>query len=139
MSAAARKLAIRRPVLFVTIPTAYEVVKGMERQKLVFNRSDKHSEFGDADAVYIGNLERALLREADHVVYVSHSLMEEERSLAGSRAHFLDHGVDLDRCDAQRTGAEPADLRDVARPRMGFVGALDAGFVDFDLLVQLAR
>lgn len=131
-------LRIRRPVIVVTIPTAWDVVRPMRRSALVFNRSDRHSEFPESDRSTIEALERDLLRHADHVLYVSHALLEQERTLTGERAHFLDHGVDLDHF-RRRTEAEvPADLAAVPRPRVGFFGALDDFVVDFDLLEYLA-
>lgn len=136
---AARRIGLRDPVVIVTIPTAWDAVKGLRRRKLVFNRSDKHSEFQEADRKHIQGLERVLIREADHVLYVSHSLMEEERSSAGQRAHFLDHGVDLEHFQVARVLVEPIDMQDIPRPRIGFFGALDPEIVDFELLVKVAR
>jgi glycosyltransferase involved in cell wall biosynthesis len=136
---AARWAGIENPVLFVTLPTAWDVVRPMKRRRLAFNRSDRSSEFGEADRASIAALEEHLLREADLVVYVSRALMEEERGLAGTRAHFLDHGVDLEHFDPSLHRAEPDDLRAIPRPRIGFFGTLRDHLVDFDLLERLAR
>ena len=65
------------------------VVRPMRRRALVFNRSDRHSEFPESDRATIETLERELLRGADYVFYVSRALMAQERELNGSRAHFL--------------------------------------------------
>ena len=132
-------VGIENPVLFVTLPTAWDVVQSMKRRKLVFNRSDKASEFGEADRDSIAALESHLLREADPVVYVSRALMEQDRSVVGARAHFLDHGVDLEHFDPARYTSEPDDLRAIPHPRIGFFGALRDHLVDFDLLERLAR
>lgn len=129
-------LGLRRPVFVVTIPTAWDVVRPLARRSLVFNRSDRHSAFPESDRATIEALERGLLRGADRVVYVSRALMEEERPLTGGRAHFLDHGVDLEHFT--RTSDLPADLAAIPGPRVGFFGALDDFVVDFDLLEQLA-
>jgi GT2 family glycosyltransferase/glycosyltransferase involved in cell wall biosynthesis len=136
---AARHLGIDDPAYFVTIPTAWEVVRGLPRRSLIFNRSDKHSEFSESDPVYIQSLEQALLRESDLVCYVSRSLLAEETELTGDRAVFLDHGVDPDHFRPRPAEAEPSDLRDIPRPRLGFFGSLDDYLVDFALLEQLAR
>lgn len=136
---AAWYVGIERPVIFATLPTAWDVVRPMRRQSLVFNRSDKASEFAEADHDSIEALENRLLREADLVVYVSRALMEQERGIVGARGHFLDHGVDLDHFDPTRFDDEPEDLRAIAHPRIGFFGALRDHLVDFDLLERLAR
>jgi GT2 family glycosyltransferase/glycosyltransferase involved in cell wall biosynthesis len=132
---AARWLGIADPVLVVTIPTAWDVVKPMRRRTLVFNRSDRHSEFPEAEQETIRDLERSLLRNADHVLYVSRALLDDEREYTGDRAHFLDHGVDL----AHFTATTPApEIAAIGRPRVGFFGGLDDYLVDFDLLERVA-
>ncbi|GAA1276713.1 glycosyltransferase [Saccharothrix xinjiangensis] len=134
----ATALRLRTPVIMVTIPTAWDVVAPMRRHRLVFNRSDRHSDFPEADRASIEVLERELLTHSDHVVYVSHALMEEERPLTGSRAHFLDHGVDVDHFTARPEHERPDDVRAIPGPRIGFFGALDDFVVDFDLLERVA-
>ncbi|MEU7893444.1 glycosyltransferase [Nonomuraea sp. NPDC049152] len=131
-------LGLRRPVVVVTLPTAWDVVRPMPRRALVFNRSDRHSAFPEGGGETIKEMESQLLRRSDSVVYVSRTLMAEDRPLAGDRAHFLDHGVDL--AHFTRVPAErwPADIRRVPGPRVGFFGALDDFVVDFDLLERLA-
>lgn len=135
----ARLIGIRDAIVFVTLPTAWDVVRGMRRRRLVFNRSDKASEFPEADRAAMAALESELLRESDTVLYVSHALMEEERSLVGERGYFLDHGVDLERFDAAKGDGEPAELQGIPHPRVGFLGNLRDHLVDFDLLERLAR
>ncbi|MGW4113603.1 glycosyltransferase [Actinosynnema sp. NPDC004786] len=136
--AVALALGLRTPVIMVTIPTAWDVVAPMRRHRLVFNRSDRHSDFPEADRASIEALENQLLDHADHVVYVSHALMEEERARTGSRAYFLDHGVDVDHFTARPQHEWPDDVRAVPGPRIGFFGALDDFVVDFDLLERVA-
>ncbi|MEU4804778.1 glycosyltransferase [Actinosynnema sp. NPDC023587] len=134
----ATALGMRTPVIMVTIPTAWDVVAPMRKRSLVFNRSDRHSDFPEADRASIEALEHELLAHADHVVYVSHALMDEERPRTGDRAHFLDHGVDLDHFTARPEAEWPDDIRSIDSPRIGFFGALDDFVVDFDLLERVA-
>ncbi|NRQ32514.1 glycosyltransferase [Nonomuraea sp. NN258] len=132
-----RLIGLTEPVIMTTIPTAWDVVRPMRRRSLVFNRSDRHSAFPESDRATIEELEQALLRRADHVLYVSRALMDEERELTGDRAYYLDHGVDL--AHFTRTERLPADLAAIPGPRVGFFGALDDYLVDFDLLERLAK
>ncbi|WP_188188522.1 glycosyltransferase [Nonomuraea sp. SYSU D8015] len=134
--AVCRALGLTAPVIVTTIPTAWDVVRPMRRRALVFNRSDRHSAFPESDTETIEKLEDALLRGADHVLYVSRALMAEERDRTGDRAHFLDHGVDLEHFT--KRDRLPADLADIPGPRVGFFGALDDYLVDFDLLERIA-
>jgi glycosyltransferase involved in cell wall biosynthesis len=136
---AARRLGLIDPVIVVTLPTAGDVAEGMDRGALVFNRSDKYSAFDEADTEWVTRLEHELLETADSVVYASRALLEAERHLAGDRAVFLDHGVDLDHFSVTHPGSEPLDLHDIPRPRIGFFGAIDDYTVDLELLEEIAR
>lgn len=132
-------LGIHKPAIVVTIPTAWDVVRPMSRTGVVFNRSDRHSAFPEADRAVIEAMERDLLTHADRVLYVSRSLQHDERELSGERAHFLDHGVDVDHFARRPESEIPADLAAIPGPRVGFFGALDDFVVDFDLLGLLAE
>lgn len=131
-------LGLRTPVIMTTLPTAWDVVRPMRRRALVYNRSDRHSEFPESDQATIEGLERGLLINADHVLYVSRSLLAEEQALAGERAYFLDHGVDVENFCLRAETELPADLMAIPEPRVGFFGALDDYLVDFDLLERVA-
>jgi glycosyltransferase involved in cell wall biosynthesis len=111
----------------------------MTRSALVFNRSDKHSAFGEVDSSYIESLERGLLEASDRVAYVSHTLLEEDRATVGDRAAFLDHGVDLRHFRRRAVEEIPADLLAIPSPRIGFFGGIDDYVVDLDLLAKTAR
>ena len=136
---AMRRVGITHPVMFVTVPTAWDVVETMTYETLVFNRADRHSAFDEADTDLIRAHEDDLLRTADHVLYVSHSLMDEERDAVGDRAFFLDHGVDLERFRPDPPGGEPADLAAIPHPRIGYFGGLEPQTIDFGLLERVAR
>jgi glycosyltransferase involved in cell wall biosynthesis len=131
-------LGIKCPSYIVTIPTAWDVVRPMPRRSLIYNRSDLHSSFPEADKALIERYEAQLLRHCDFVCYVSRALMAHERASTGTRAMFLDHGVDLDHFRALPWKRQAADTRDLPRPRIGFFGGLDDYIIDFDLLERLA-
>ncbi len=137
--AACRRVGIARPVCFVTVPTALEAARRLDCAALLFNRSDKYSEFGETDQAYVRDLEAELLERSDAVLYVSRVLLEEEAASTGARAHFLDHGVDLAHFSRRPAGAEPPDLARIPHPRIGFFGGIDDYVIDFELLEKLAR
>lgn len=125
-------------IVVVTVPTAWDVVRGMKRRRLLYNRSDLHSAFEETDQRVIRSLEQELLRNSDAVLYVSHSLLDAERDVAGEKGVFLDHGVDLAHFGGD-PGPEPRELASIPRPRVGFFGGIDDYLVDFDLLEKVAR
>jgi hypothetical protein len=132
-----KKQGIVDPHLIVTVPTAWDVAKDMRRSTLVYNRSDKHSAFTEADQGLIAGLERQLLAKADGVLYSSRAFLESERMLTGGRALFLDHGVDIAHF-APRPRTEVLVQMGCKRPIIGFFGGLDDYVIDFDLLERLA-
>ncbi|MFZ4584607.1 MAG: glycosyltransferase [Acidimicrobiia bacterium] len=138
--AAMRKLGFQRtPVMFVTIPTAWDVVAPMSRRALVFNRVDKHSTFEETDQSLIASLETQLLANADLTLFVSGALLEEEQPVTGDRGVFFDHAVDIERFTVAADAPEPADLAAIAHPRIGFFGGLDDYVIDFDLIEAIAH
>jgi glycosyltransferase involved in cell wall biosynthesis len=134
---AAWHVGIADPTIVVTPPTAWEVAKPMQRRALLYNRSDKHSEFHEANRTYLAALEEELIRAADAVLYASQVLQDEERHLTAGRGHLLGHGVDLELFHDR--WPEPADMARIPRPRIGFFGGLRAHLVDFALLEKIAR
>ncbi len=125
------------PHVGVTIPTAWPVVAPMARSSLVFNRSDLHSAFPEADGAWVAGLEQALMEHSDRVLYVSHELMARDGDLVADRAVFLDHGVDLDHFSPD--GEVDPEVAAIPRPRLGFFGGLDDYVVDLDLLRRTAE
>ena len=132
-----KKMGMVDPHIIVTVPTAWDVAKDMARASLVYNRSDKHSAFGEADQGLIASYERELLTKTDGVLYSSRSFLASERALTGDRAHFLDHGVD-GKHFAPRPRTEVLVQQGCKRPIIGFFGGLDDYVIDFDLLERLA-
>lgn len=131
-------LGIRRPHLLVTIPSAVDVTRGMPCSSLVFNRSDLQSAFPEADGGLIEQMENELLRTADAVIYVSRELMELDREVVGERAYYLGHGLDLDHFTRVPTDEQPADIRSIPGPRIGFFGGIDDYVVDLELIERLS-
>lgn len=134
---AMRKCGIVEPHVVVTVPTACDVVEGIPRRSLTYNRSDKHSAFPEANTALIESLEDRLLAESDVVLYSSRAFLAAEADRHQGRGRFLDHGVDTRAFhpDASRDGAV---LTDVRRPIIGFFGNLRDHVVDFALLRTVA-
>jgi glycosyltransferase involved in cell wall biosynthesis len=133
----ARWMRLKDPIFIITVPTAWEVVRPLAPNTVIYNRSDRHSAFPECDRDYIRRIENELMGAADLTVYVNRSLMEDERHLTGDRAYLLGHGVDL---DVFRLGTDiPAEMERVPRPRIGLFGDLRERSVDFDLLAKIAK
>jgi len=139
-----RRLGMQRPATWVTIPTAYPVVKRREWTSLIFNRSDDFSSFPEVDSKLIGGLENDLLDASDRVLYVNRVLFNKERDRI-KNGEYLDHGVDFEHfassrsVDGEAQRELPARMQGLQGPLVGFYGALDDYTVDLDLMIAVAR
>jgi glycosyltransferase involved in cell wall biosynthesis len=135
-----RRMGVRRPSAWVTLPTAAPIAERRRWQRLVFSRSDDFSQVPEVDVTSILGLEQRLLERADATVFVNRTLFERDRGHT-REARLLDHGVDFEHFAAvDRLRAEcPPELRDLVRPVYGYFGALDEYTIDVELLVRVAR
>ena len=123
----------------ITLPTAWQAVRDLPRRRLVVNKADKYSSHPEIDHDSVIRAEQELLEAADVVLYVNRDLMDEDLPVAGDRAVFLDHAVDLDHFVRRARSELPADLAAIPEPRVGFFGSLDDYRIDMDLIERVAR
>lgn len=140
VSREARRAGIRRPLVWVACPPGARVVDDLRPVGVVYQRTDRFESFHGVDRDEICSFDRFLKSRADLTLYCSHLLMDEERG-ACRRAEFVDHGVDFDRFERAGLGqdAEPDDVAGLPRPRVGFVGGIDAHTFDPPMFVEVAR
>ncbi|MCY3002602.1 MAG: glycosyltransferase [Planctomycetota bacterium] len=131
VTVAARRAGIRRPLLWVACPAAARAALRIEREGLVFQRTDRFEAFHGVDAERVRDDVARLLQQADLSLYCSRSLHASEVARASA---FVDHGIDLRRYAlAGESNSEPEELRGIAHPRVGFVGGIDALTFDPEL------
>lgn len=131
VTVAARRAGMRRPLLWVACPAAARAALRIEREGLVFQRTDRFEAFHGADAGRVRADVELLLQQADLSLYCSRALQASEVARASA---FVDHGIDLRRYAlAGERGSEPEELRAIAHPRVGFVGGIDALTFDPEL------
>jgi glycosyltransferase involved in cell wall biosynthesis len=137
---AAHSLEIRSPLVWVAVPTAAETVEALQPRALVYQRTDRFESFTGVDRPRIEALDRQLKERADLTLFCSTALYERERDRCRA-SELVDHGVDFDAFAAagEARAAEPEDMRPLPRPRVGFVGSIEAHTFDASLLVEVAR
>jgi len=136
---AARTLGFSRPLVWVACPPAAEIAAHIRGAMMVYQRTDRYETFHNVDASAIARYDRQLKSTASLTLFCSSSLYEEERHQCRD-AMFADHGVDYERfAQAALRPDEPNDVRDIARPRVGFVGGIDSHTFDPGLFVDVAR
>lgn len=137
---AAARAGIRRPVLWVHCPAGAPLVGEIEAAAVVMQRTDRFEAFPEGDPLELGRQVGRLKRAADLVVYAAPHLMREE---AGEvrRQLLVTHGVEHDVFAAagRAPGRGPGDVSFLKKPRVGFVGGIDAHTFDAELFLRVAR
>jgi hypothetical protein len=122
ISGLARWRGLFRPILWIAIPTAIEVVGRLNESLVVYHVSDKY----DAntmdhatDPAFIRSLQEQAIEAADLIFYSSRKLLgEATRGLA--RSHLLEQAVDFDHWAKITQGAVriAAEVEKIPRPRL---------------------
>jgi glycosyltransferase involved in cell wall biosynthesis len=143
ISGLARRRGFSKPILWIAIPTAIEVVGRLDEQLVIYHVSDKY----DAntmdhatDPAFIRSLHERAIEAADLIFYSSRKLLAEAtRGL--ERSHLLEQAVDFDHWakinDGEVTVA--AAVEKIPGPRIGYFGAIEPWLIDQELIQQAAR
>jgi len=138
-SLAARRLGITKPLVWVACPPARVAALSMRRSGLIYQRTDRFEAFKGVNAEAIRADDVALKQHADLTLFCSGLLHQNE---SGECRHplFVDHGVDFDAFSRAGAGAEfPADVANLKRPLIGFIGGIDSHTFDPALFLQVAK
>jgi glycosyltransferase involved in cell wall biosynthesis len=139
----AARIGVRRPLVWVSCPPGVEALERLGGECLVYQRTDRYEFFKGVDHDLIRSYDLKLKAKADVTVFCSKVLFEEEGHEC-RHAALVEHGVDFDLFAGAggvggRLGEEPRDLRLISRPRVGFVGGIDAHTFDPALFLEVAR
>lgn len=140
ISGLAKRRGLTKPILWIAIPTAVEVVGRMNESLVIYHVSDKY----DAntmdhatDPAFIRKLHERAIEAADLVFYSSRKLLDEATS-GREKSHLLEQAVDFDHWSRISHG----DLKiaeavaRIPQPRIGYFGAIEPWLIDQDLIKQ---
>lgn len=143
INAVARRRGVKRPVLWLAIPTAVEMIGRLDESLIVYLVVDKY----DANTMdhatkpaHITRLHERALANADLILY-SGRRMFEEATIGREKSYLLEQAVDYD-LFAQAAGDSIEIAPEIARiphPRLGYFGAIEAWLIDVELIKQAAR
>ena len=139
----ARRGGLKRPILWIAIPTAAEMIGEFDEQLVVYQVSDKY----DANLMdhatnlaTIKKLHERALDNADIVLYSGKKLLA-EADRARERSFLLEQAVDFDHWSAVGNGAleVAGEVARIPGPRLGYFGAIEPWLIDQELIKRAAR
>ncbi len=137
---AAQRAGIRRPLLWVHCPAGEALVGTLGEAAVVMQRTDRFEAFPEGDPASLCGQIGRLKAAADLVVYAAPHLMAEEAGEV-QRQLLVTHGVELEAFvkAGRDPGRGPGDVSFLKRPRVGFIGGIDAHTFDPELFLAVAR
>jgi len=129
-------IGIRRPVVWVAMPSAADAAQRLDAKVLLYQVSDKFDAMEDnvLSRQVIRLLEDRLKRTADVVMYSGRKLFEESDL---PNRYFLEQAVDFDHF-AQPAAAPAADIAAIPHPILCYMGWIDY-VMDVPLIEEVAR
>ena len=136
---AAKKLNMTNYILWVYRPEYFPGLRYFNYGKLVFDLTDDLAAYGGKkNDIYYHKTEciNNLIEKSNSVIVTAKTLFEKYQGKAGRKIFHIPNGVDLE-LFSEASKKIPADLRNIKRPIIGFVGTL-FNFIDYDLITYLA-
>ena len=139
----ARNRGLTKPILWIAIPTAAEMIGTLDEAAVVYQVSDKY----DAntmdhatDPALIRRLHEHAIDAADLVFYSGRKLFK-EATRGCDRSYLLEQGVDYDHWRRVADGTLPVapEVANIPHPRLGYFGAIEPWLVDQELIKRAAR
>jgi len=137
----ARSRGLTKPILWIAIPTAADMIGTLGESAVVYHVSDKY----DAntmdhatDPALIRRLHEQAIDAADLIFYSGRKLfIEVDRGW--ERSHLLEQGVDYDHWRRVGETAIAPAIAKIPRPRIGYFGAIEPWLVDQELIKRASR
>ena len=137
----ARSKGLTKPILWIAIPTAAEMIGEFDESAVVYHVSDKY----DAntmdhatDPALIRKLHEHAIKASDLVFYSGRKLFDEATE-GCDHSFLLEQGVDYDRWSKVKTLTVAPEIESIPRPRLGYFGAIEPWLLDQELIKQAAQ
>lgn len=139
----ARRGGLSRPILWIAIPTAADMIGEFDEDLVIYQVSDKYdANLMDhaTDLETIRKLHERAIRKADVVLYSGQKLLNESE-IGRERSYLLEQAVDFDHWSQVGSGElqVAAAVAEIPRPRLGYFGAVEPWLIDQELIKRAAR
>lgn len=133
----ARKLKLNCPILWISVPTAADVVGHLHEHKVIYYCGDDFSGLAGVDNDTVAIHEQQLIQTSDLIIAASDNLRDKLTTIAHrAPCHTLTHGVDFELFNKPTERA--SDLPGYFKPIAGFYGSLST-WLDIDLLAKVIQ
>jgi glycosyltransferase involved in cell wall biosynthesis len=139
----ARQGGLARPILWIAIPTAADLIGQFDETLVIYQVSDKYDANmmdHSTDQATIKKLHDRAIDNADLVFYSGQKLLAEAEH-GRERSFLLEQAVDFDHWS--RVGAGKLEVSEavarIPRPRLGYFGAIEPWLVDQELIKRACR
>lgn len=140
-----RQNKMDQPVLWLYSPAAIGALGHLNESLVVYDCVDNYAATpyyakSRTRAELLQKQENRLLQCADLVTTTSHSLFEEKNQI-NHNTHFVPNVGDAEHFGKALLSETPIaeDIAEIQKPIIGFIGAVNAHKLDFDLIVEIAR
>jgi glycosyltransferase involved in cell wall biosynthesis len=139
----AKRNGLARPILWIAIPTAADMIGQFDERLVIYQVSDKYDANmmdHSTDQATIARLHERAIDYADLVFYSGRKLLA-EASRGCARSFLLEQAVDFEHWSGVGTGKlEVAEaIARIPQPRLGYFGAIEPWLVDQELIKRAAR
>jgi glycosyltransferase involved in cell wall biosynthesis len=124
-------------IAYLFHPKFWPYVEHLEADYLVYHAYDMF-ERNRGWSQKLDAFQGLLIERAHLAISSSEAIGQALERRYGRATTIVGNGADYDAFSRESSGAEPADLSQIPRPRIGYAGALSRK-VDFELIAQLAR
>jgi glycosyltransferase involved in cell wall biosynthesis len=135
---AARRLNLRRPILWAYVPQAEALLDVIHPEFVVYHCVDDIAAQDGIDADSFAAAEARFARRADLVIASAPALAERMRALSGNVLYAPNVADTAHFATALEPGTVDPQLAVLPEPRIVFVGAIAAKKLDFELLAGIA-
>jgi len=139
----ARRRGFSRPILWIAIPTAAEMIGSFNESLVIYHVSDKYdANLMDhaTDPATIRRLHDRAINAADIILYSGRKLLE-EAGRGRERSYLLEQAVEFEHWSRIARGEieVAAEVARIPHPRLGYFGAIEPWLIDQELIKRAAR
>lgn len=143
VGALARRRGMTRPLLWIAIPTAVEMIGQFDESLVIYQVSDKYDANTmdhTTDPMLIRRLHESAIERADLIFYSGRKLLSEATE-GRERSYLLEQAVDFEHWATAGSGelTVAPEVERIPAPRLGYFGAVEPWLVDQELIKRAAR